>query len=313
MSDITREQAKWAKERTKVVFAYDTQRDKLSSAVAAKGFTSVPGFLYELHTRLELDTKFKLSDINYEIIADTVERELKQCGIEYDLLFKQATIDWEIQKQEYLAGWDVEFARIKENMAGDEEALNIAEIELKVQEEIIIQRKTEIELLIEGLRKDMAALDGQTATYEVTLAQQKLLTATARLGVIPILQQIVSKQQELIAAERGKIGMEQGLIAKLNEVAFKKQNLIPVIANLCNSLDALKVALLGQKGQLTLLAAEKLKYAMAKVATMGWKLATARTMAKIESWELEVQELKLSIEMARMGERLMRRPLRPST
>ena len=78
----------------------------------------------------------------------------------------------------------------------------------------------------------MAELDGAPAVYEVSLANARLLTAQKKLEVIPILQQIISKEQELLIHEQAKAAAYTDYMAAEQEVITKKETLIPVIGDL---------------------------------------------------------------------------------
>lgn len=292
----TREEAQWRRGKSEVISKYRQDHEKLFSVVAARGFTTLPGFAYDTGNRLELAAKLKLSELNLKLLTETVEREIKQAGIDYDIAYRTAEIAWEIDKEELLAAWQGEYSVIKQNMAHDEEVLDRLALELKIREALLINSKTDIETQAEEYRRQIAELDDETADYEVTLAQKKLLTATRRLDLIPYLQQIVTKQNELIVEERKKIGQEELLIDALEEVATKKETLIPLIADLVNALGALKIALTAQKAQLTALMTAKIALITAKIDTMQARLETAQKKAEVEAIENEIYVLKLEID-----------------
>lgn len=300
MSDLIREQSKWAREKTKIVVPYLKDVDGVLSVVAGRGFSSAPGYLYEAQMLRELELKWKLSDINFEILSDSIERELKQQGITYDLAFKTALMAWELEKQNLLYLWEVEYSIIRQNMAHSEEALISYILALKDREILYIGSKYAIDLAAEGYRTQIALLDGQTGDLEVEFAEKKLLTAQRKLELLPIIATLISKQQELIVREGGKIAEENLLMMALNNVLAKKSTvLVPAITSLMAAMNALLIDLKDQKIQLDLLATAKEDYATEKLDTMDWKLKTANVQADIEGLEQDVQMLKLGMETAR--------------
>jgi len=237
MTDQIRENSKWFKEKGAVIREYVKGHIAAFSAVAGRGFLLMPGFLYDVENEIETDSKRKLSDVNDAILQDTIERELKQTGLTYDISYKNLLYAWELRKQELLTDWDAELAGIKQDMAGKEEAIARLEIETASRGTILLEAKTEIELEAESLKNQIAGLEDDTADYAVTLANQKLLTAQKKLEIIPILEQIVTKEQELLEAERLKIPEEQALLATIQETTAKKEELVPYLANLINATD----------------------------------------------------------------------------
>lgn len=235
MTESAREAAQFRKGKSPIIAKYSDDHKKLFSAIAGRGFLSLPGYAYDLENGLELTAKQALSELSMKILGETIERELKQSGIDYDLAYKNALMAWEIEKQALMAAWDMELAGIKNSEAQDEETLNRLEIETAKRGTYLIEQKTAIELAAEDYKLQLAELDGATAPYEVTLANEKLLTAQKKLEIIPILQQIVAKEQEVLAAEREKAGYYSELIAAEQEIATKKQTtLIPAVLDLVN-------------------------------------------------------------------------------
>lgn len=213
MSDASREQAKWIHEKEKVILEYSQQNKELSSSVAGRGFLVVPGFMYDVHNDLERVIKTKLSDVNFAILSDSIDRELKQRGLDYDLAFKNASIVWELTKQDLLGQWEQEHADLKRGMEYLEESkLYWLAVNVQARNSILMTEKTRIELLAEALRKQLAEVSDDSADYEVSLAQQKVATATKKLEIIPILQLIVQAETELISEKNLLIALKNNLI-----------------------------------------------------------------------------------------------------
>ena len=77
MAHNLRESAQWRKEKTPIVRQYVGDHNKLMSEIAGRGFLNLPGYAYDLENELELRLKLGLSEINYKILSETIERELK--------------------------------------------------------------------------------------------------------------------------------------------------------------------------------------------------------------------------------------------
>jgi hypothetical protein len=234
MNEILRENSQFRKGKSPIISKYQDEHTKLFSAVAGRGFLRLPGFVYDSENGIELSAKMLLSELNYKILTETIDRELKQTGIDYDQTYKTVLLQWELDKQLLLNAWEVEYSGIKRVSAQEEEVLNQLAIEVSKRGTYLIEQKTIIELDAETLKTQLAVLDGTTAPYEVTLANEKLLTAQKKLEIIPILQAIVAKEEELLIAERGKAAAYTTLMAAEREVVIKKETLIPVIGELTN-------------------------------------------------------------------------------
>lgn len=202
-----------------ILTEYLRTRKKLGGAVAGRGFSFEPGFMYDAQNELEIDVKSQLSALNYQLLEQAIAQELKQSGLDYDLAFKNAMIAWESDKQALISAWDQELALAKKAMSDDEELLNILAIEVGKRAIGLMEAKTAIELEMEGYRKTLEELDGTTGEYEVQLAEAKIVTARKRLEVIPYLEQ-------LIAIERLIVGKEQELVVKEQEIAESATQII---------------------------------------------------------------------------------------
>lgn len=303
MSDIIREQAKWSHEKAKVITTYIQAHRDLFSAVAGRGFLFMPGFVGEMESDLELGIKFKISDVNYTILTETIERELKQAGLDYDLAFKNAQLVWELGRQTLIGDWTSEHAAIKRGMADTEEALLRLMVAQQARTSIIMAAKTIIELDIEAQRLILVQLSGDTVSYEVDLANQKVITANKRLLVIPILQQIVQAETELItdkldliAAKRTLLPEEQALLAEMQRVAAKKLSLAPILGELTAQLVILNSALTVQGETLSQILEEKLLQAGYKIEIATQNLARASTLSEIYTLENEISIIKLEMD-----------------
>lgn len=237
MTDQLREQAGWRRGKTPVISKYIDEHSKIFSEIAGRGFLALPGYAYDAENRIELVSKINLSELNYKILSETIEREMKQAGIDYNLAYKNAVIVWEMDKQALLAAWDAELAGIKQDMSAKEEVLNLLAIEVSKRAITLLESKTAIEEAMEVYRRELVELDGTLSPYEVELANAKLLTAQRKLLILPVLQGIIVKERELLIKEGLKTTAYTTYMAKEQEVAAKKQTLAPFINELASKID----------------------------------------------------------------------------
>lgn len=236
MSEILREQAQWRIGKTPIIGKYIGEHKKLFDEIAGRGFLNLPGYAYDAENQLELAAKMGLSELNYKIMHETIERELKQAGIDFNVEYAEAAMAWELEKQGLLSAWDHELAGIKQGMATEEEVLARLALEVDARQVVLIAAKSAIDLEMEGYRKALADLDAATAPYEVQLANAKLLTAQKKLELLPIIEEIIVKEGELIVLEAGKTDYYRQLIDAEREVAAKKQTLVPGLTQLATAI-----------------------------------------------------------------------------
>jgi hypothetical protein len=299
MADQSRESAQWRKGKTPIITDYLRNHQTLFSAIAGRGFTKLPGYAQDAESNLELTAKLSLSELNHKILAETIEREMKQYGIDMDLTYRSAAIQWEIEKHDLLNAWEQEYADIKKGMKDQEEALRQLEVEVGERSTYIIERKTEIELEAEGYRTQLATLDSSTASYEILLAQQKLLTAQKKLEIIPILESIIAKEQELLLAEQAKAAAYTGLIAAEQAVADKKEStLLPAMTALANKSEEYADELSTQIDLESQIADEDVNQANAQLANIDAKIALAEHELETAETNLLIEDQKLLLQIA---------------
>jgi len=94
-----REQALWRRGITPIVSKYQEEHKKVMSEIAGRGFSALPGYAYDIENSIELNTKINLSELNFKILSDTTEREIKQAGIDYYSDYKTALMDSALVKK----------------------------------------------------------------------------------------------------------------------------------------------------------------------------------------------------------------------
>jgi len=282
MSELLREQAQWRIGKTPIIGKYIADHKKLLDEIAGRGFLNLPGYAYDAENQLELAAKMGLSELNYKIMHETIERELKQAGIDYNVDYADAAMAWELEKQGLLSAWDHELAGIKQGMATEEEVLARLALEVDARQVVYIAAKSAIDLEMEGYRKTLADLDAATAPYEVQLANAKLLTAQKKLELLPIIEEIIVKEGELIVLEAGKTDYYRQLIDAEREVAEKKQTLVPGLTQLATAIQRHAALMPTQIAIEQDIADEK----------------TAQAQAKVEIAENDVERMAKEIETA---------------
>ena len=376
MSEILREQAQWRIGKTPIIGKYIGEHKKLFDEIAGRGFLNLPGYAYDAENQLELAAKMGLSELNYKIMHETIERELKQAGIDFNVEYAEAAMAWELEKQGLLSAWDHELAEIKQGMATEEEVLArlalevdarqavliaeknaidlemegyrkalvevdarqavlIAEknaidlemegyrkglvevdarqavliaaknaidlemegyrkalVDLDAQQAVLITAKSAIDLEMEGYRKALADLDAATAPYEVQLASAKLLAAQKKLELLPIIEEIIVKEGELIVLEAEKTDYFRQLMDAEKEVAEKKQTLVPGLTQLATAIQRHTALIPTQIATEQAIAEEKTAQAKAKKEIADNDVERMNKEIETATKDIEINEAK---------------------
>lgn len=223
------EQNKWYQGKGKIVSEYLESHEALMSAVAGRGFINAPGYLDDAAIKGERITKSKLSELNYSIVAEAIERELKQTGHDYGIAYKTARIAFELSKQQTLSDLEQEFADIKLSQSVTEEELAAQRIELAIRELVITTTKTEIAVELEGLKQELVAVEEDSLSTEILLIDAQVATAVKKLEVIPYLTQIIEAEELLIAEHEKNQEYDQSLIDAKELLIAKKEEILPLI------------------------------------------------------------------------------------
>ena len=208
---------------------YSNQHRALMSTVAGRGFCKIPGFLHEASLTLEEAGKNKLSALNYQIVAEAIERELKQVGHDYTQAHKAARIAFELEKQTLLTALQQEFADLDAVQSLAEEELNRLFVELDIRRVILITTKTIIELQMEVLKQELIGVDRLTFTNEELLINERIVTANAKLAVISHLEDLIEAQGKILVAEEANFPYMEDLIDEKGLLISKKEELVPFI------------------------------------------------------------------------------------
>jgi len=292
MSEILREQAQWRIGKTPIIGKYIGEHKKLFDEIAGRGFLNLPGYAYDAENQLELAAKMGLSELNYKIMHETIERELKQAGIDFNVEYAEAAMAWELEKQGLLSAWDHELAGIKQGMATEEEVLARLALEVDARQAVLIAEKSAIDLEMEGYRKALADLDAATAPYEVQLANAKLLAAQKKLELLPIIEEIIVKEGELIVLEAGKTDYFRQLMDAEREVAEKKQTLVPGLTQLATAIQRHAALIPTQIETERNIAEEKTAQAQAKVKIAENDVDRMAEEIKTAAKDIEINEAK---------------------
>jgi len=238
------EDSQFYKGKKEILDEFSGSHRTLMTTVASRNFSHPPGYLFESSIMLEETGKNKLSALNYQIVSDAIERELKQTGHNYTQTYKASRIAFEIEKQTLLTALQQEFADLDAVQSLSKEDLDSQFIELDIRKLILVTTKTAIELEMEGLRQELIATDRLTFDNETQLINEKVNTATAKLEIIPFLEDLIVAQENILVAEQANIPLMNNLMDEKELLAAKKVEITPYLYDKATAYISLATAIL---------------------------------------------------------------------
>ncbi len=255
----TAERSQWYRGKEPIIEEYSATRRGIINAISSRVYLP-PGYLGEALTDLELKTKHALSDLNYKIVAEAVERDLAQAGIDYDLEYKRAAILWSLEKAGLLDALHRELADSAKAREDRESVLANLAIEISLRQVALINAKALLENEMEGIRKEIVQTQGLSLPKEIQLAQAKLETAQRKLDIIPHLEALIAAEEDLITAEEANVPLTEYLINERLEQIPIKEELAEIKGFLLTAMDALTEPSLDVAEKKKLLAQARLEY-----------------------------------------------------
>ncbi len=240
------ENAQWYKKKREIMDDFSMQHKSLLSTIAGRNFTRMPGFVLEASIGIEENSKKKLSALNHSIVAEAIERELKQTGHEYDIAYKDSRIAFELEKQTLLTALQQEFSDLDYTQGLKEEELNRLFVELDVRRIVLIITKTSLDIELEELKQAIQETDRLTFSNETLLIQERLNTVNAKLTVIPYIENIIDAKERLLIAEEANYDDMADLTAEKGLLVAKKEEIIPLVEEKAEKQILLVAAILEQ-------------------------------------------------------------------
>jgi len=150
-------------------------------------------------------------------------------------------------------GLEREFAGDKRARELDKEELARMEITVHLRKLVILAAKVSIDEIMEELRQEKLNLERLPFDSKSALLDAQLLTAEKKLEVIPYIEEVLGKQESVIAEEGNNVTLKDVLISAKDLVLDEKANVISSTESLNGKiaeLVAAKDALVTVKGQI---------------------------------------------------------------
>lgn len=226
---ITTELQKYLVEKRKGIQFLSDGITKSLENIAGRGFYLPQGSSIKALEDLNIEVRRALSDANLKVVNEQIRLELEIAVKEYKLQIDQAQINWTLERDALLNAFAEEIAWLEHALDLREEEINSFALEVERRKSALLIAKTDLGVILEDLNKQFADVEASTVGYEILLVQAKILTNTEKLKIIPYLQELIVKEEELLVILRNTFGAEYDLIAAKNLLIAAKRDLLPYI------------------------------------------------------------------------------------
>ena len=323
----TTENSLWYKGKGEVFREFKKNTAAILSAVASRNFSSLPGFAIEAFTDVEIESKIKLTEYNQKIMSDAIDRELKSLGLGNDIVLKQATMAWELEKMQLFSDLQKEFAdkELLRSLRGEE--IDGLMIDQEIREIGVLLSKTAIEIEIEGIKRQKEEVELLPLPLEEQLATEKLATAQRKLAAIPYILAALAAQSAaldteaavIMPAREAKANYDKEvadlttteILPLMDEKAAATRTLterlseiIPLMVEKAAASVALAEEMTVQLDNHRLLAAEKVTLAGEKVIRLTKELALMGKELTLEGKKITIERDRAALELKRAEARL---------
>lgn len=198
---IIAENSLWSKGKGEVLQEFRKSTETVLSSVAGRGFSCLPGFVSEVITDMEIGGKFKLMELNRQIMAEAIDREIRAISAKTDIALRQWTMAWSQQKAELMADLQKEYADKSWIRTLSAAELESAMIDQEIRGLVILFAKIALSLEAEQLNKQFTEINGETMPYEKALAYWKMQTTIAKEQELPLIETTINEQVEAFDRE----------------------------------------------------------------------------------------------------------------
>lgn len=253
------ERSQWYKGKEPIMENFSMERRGVLS-MAASRVDYAPGYLTDAITKMEIKAKHELSDLNYKIISEAIDRELTQQTFDYNELYKSAMITWEIDKANLISSLQGELVDAQKNREDKETLLADLAVETGLRQVALINAKTLLAQEIERIKKEIIEAKKTTLPKEIEYVEAQLTTTEKKVTLIPHLESLITAEEELIAKENLNIPYKKDLIEKRTDLIPIKESLISLKEILIIQLETLTNPKLNLAEKKIILAEAKEKY-----------------------------------------------------
>ena len=208
---------------------YRDKRAKALNEAAARGFPAPPGETLETIIFLGQETKERLTEGNAELYGDLVGKAYAETETDQKVIVGFARLDLEAYRARLKNLVDLQRAEDDHDLSRYRARLEIAKSDIEKRQAAIIEEKARIEHEVNYWRKLAIQAEGIALNAELALVNEKVVTAQARLAIIPELYKLIEAEKVVLEQERRRaVALELVLVAE-KELAEIKKTLIPLM------------------------------------------------------------------------------------
>jgi len=225
----TTELNKYMVKKRKTIQALTDGIEKLFGDSVERGFVLPQGNLVWNLQELTVEAKRGLTEANVAVVTEQIDLEIEITTKEYQLQIEQAKINWDIEKTELLNDFAIEIAQMELMYDLKEEDINEISLQIENRKSILLIARTDLQVAIEALNKQLAEIDATTVGYEVLLINARIATNTEKLKIIPYLQQLIVKEDQLLVILKKGMTSEYDLIEAKKLLIQAKKDILPYL------------------------------------------------------------------------------------
>ena len=221
-------------ERRKALSSLSEGITKSLEDLSKKGFRLPQGTLIEQFALMAMEARRMTSDANVKVTDTQIDLEIVQAELDYRLQIAQEQIEWDEAKAALLNAFQEEIQVLETAYDLSEEELNEFALEIERRKAALLDAKTAIEIDKEEVKQRLVEIEGMNVGLEVDLINARILTNRKKLEIIPFLEALILKEEELLTVEQSTMGYEQDLIVARGLLIDAKKELLPYITDKAN-------------------------------------------------------------------------------
>ena len=222
----TGENSQWYRKKQQVVHDYRKEIVGFADEIASRGFTLPPGYVSGVANDLEIGAKMKLSELNFELTKEAIDREVRDAEVTYDESYKALMAAWDVDKQNLLDAMQKSIAAAASRKKIELESVRLLALDIAANRTTIVSREATLRSDLESIKQQILEAEQGTDTSERSLLTGKSATITKKLELIPTLEILITAEEDLLTKITDElIPAQEDIVTELAELITKKEGL----------------------------------------------------------------------------------------
>ena len=222
----TGENSQWYRKKQQVVHDYRKEIVGFADEIASRGFTLPPGYVSGVANDLEIGAKMKLSELNFELTKEAIDREVRDAEVTYDESYKALMAAWDVDKQNLLDAMQKSIAAAASRKKIELESVRLLALDIAANRTTIVFREATLRSDLESIKQQILEAEQGTDTSERSLLTGKSATITKKLELIPTLEILITAEEDLLTKITDElIPAQEDIVTELAELITKKEGL----------------------------------------------------------------------------------------